>query len=71
MELYAEKEPRGEYVLVVEGSTAAASGDFWAELDERAHVEHYMALGMAKNDAIKAAARDRGVHKSEVYKKMI
>ena len=71
LELYSEREPRGEYVLVVEGSTATASENFWAELDERAHVEHYMALGMQKNDAIKSAARDRGVHKSEVYKKMI
>ncbi len=71
LELYSEKEPRGEYVLVVEGAKDAVGECFWAELDERAHVEHYMSLGMQKNDAIKAAARDRGVHKSEVYKKMI
>lgn len=67
---YSENDPRGEFVLVVEG----ASGEdkpFWAELDERGHVEHYISLGMSKNDAIKAAARDRGVPKNEVYQKVI
>ena len=33
--------------------------------------EYYIKNGMSKNDAIKAAARDRGVHKSEIYKLMI
>ena len=70
-ELYAEREPRGEYVLVLEGAKAAVSENFWAELDERAHVEYYINTGMSKNDAIKAAAHDRGVHKSEIYKFMI
>jgi 16S rRNA (cytidine1402-2'-O)-methyltransferase len=70
-ELYAEREPRGEYVLVLEGAKKSASENFWAELDERAHVEYYINTGMSKNDAIKAAARDRGVHKSEIYKLMI
>lgn len=67
---YSKNDPRGEFVLVVEG----ASGEdkpFWAELDERGHVEHYISLGMSKNDAIKAAARDRGVPKNEVYQKVI
>ena len=67
---YSENDPRGEFVLVVEG----ASGEdkpFWAELDEKAHVAHYVSLGMSKNDAIKAAARDRGVPKNEVYQKVI
>lgn len=70
-ELYEEKEPRGEYVLVLEGAKNSASENFWAELDGRAHVEYYIKNGMSKNDAIKAAARDRGVHKSEIYKLMI
>ncbi len=69
--LYEEKEPRGEYVLVLEGAKEAVGGEFWEEMDEREHVEYYMKSGMSKNDAIKAAARDRGVHKSEIYKLMI
>ena len=70
-ELYSEREPRGEYVLVLEGAKSGATADFWEGLSEREHVEHYINSGMSKNDAIKAAARDRGVHKSEIYKLMI
>ncbi len=72
VELYAEAEPRGEFVLVLDGVAASCSDKpFWSELDERAHVDHYMSLGMSKNDAIKAAARDRGVPKNEVYQKVL
>ena len=68
---YTENEPRGEYVLVVGGAERQSGAAFWTELDERAHVAYYMeSRGMSKNDAIKAAARDRGVHKNEVYKKL-
>ena len=70
-ELYSEREPRGEYVLVVEGSKNQSSEQFWQNLSEREHVEFYIDGGMSKNEAIKAAARDRGVHKSEIYKFMI
>ena len=31
------------------------------------HVEHYVASGMTKNDAMKACAKDLGVSKSEIY----
>ena len=67
---YSENDPRGEFVLVVEGALGEDK-PFWAELDEKGHVEHYISLGMSKNDAIKAAARDRGVPKNEVYQKVI
>ena len=69
---YTENEPRGEYVLVVGGAEKQSGAEFWTELDEREHVAYYIETrGMSKNDAIKAAARDRGVHKNEVYKKLI
>jgi len=71
VERYSESEPRGEYVLVVDGAKNASTSVFWAEMDEVAHVNHYISLGMSKNDAIKAAAKDRGVPKNEVYKKLI
>ncbi len=70
---YAEQDPRGEYVLVLEGATATASDEnaFWNSLTIPQHVEHYIALGMSKMDAIKQAARDRGIPKNEVYKEMV
>ncbi|MBQ8387295.1 MAG: 16S rRNA (cytidine(1402)-2'-O)-methyltransferase [Clostridia bacterium] len=66
--LYSEKEPRGEYVLVLEGAKQADGVEFWTNMTEREHVDFYLSQGMSKNEAIKAAAHDRGVHKSEIYK---
>ena len=69
---YDAHDPRGEYVLVLEGYTGDASEDaFWRELSVEEHVRHYMNAGMPKNDAIKAAAKDRGVSKNTVYQEMI
>lgn len=69
---HEENAPRGEYVLVVEGAQTAATNEaFWISLSIPAHVEHYISLGMSKMDAIKQAAKDRGVPKNEVYKEMV
>lgn len=68
IEIYTAKEPRGEYVLVIEGaSESAESGAFWQDMSIQEHVRHYVDTGMSEKDAIKAAAKDRGVHKNEVY----
>jgi 16S rRNA (cytidine1402-2'-O)-methyltransferase len=40
-------------------------------MDIPAHVQHYIDGGMAKMDAIKQVARDRGVAKNEIYKQMV
>ena len=72
--LYSEKEPRGEYVLVVEGADEAGvsiDSNPLTELSPENHVEHYINLGFSKMDAIKAAAKDRGIPKSEMYKLLI
>lgn len=70
--LYESTEPRGEYVLILEGNASPASEQtFWAEMTVREHVEHYISLGQDKNTAIKSAAKDRGVHKSEIYKQVL
>ena len=69
---YAENDPRGEYVLVIEGRTAdRADSAFWETLSVEEHVRHYMSKGLSKNDAIKTAAKDRGVPKNTVYQEMI
>ena len=69
VELYAEKQPRGEYVLVIEGASAPAADEecFWADMSVNEHVDKYIADGMKKNDAIKTAAADRGIPKRDVY----
>lgn len=68
-ELYSEKSPRGEYVLVVEGAKEQTDADecFWEDMSIKEHVDKYIADGMPSKDAIKAAANDRKVPKREVY----
>ena len=36
-------------------------------MNEVQHVQYYVDSGMGKSDAIKAAAKDRGVVKSDIY----
>ena len=68
---YEANEPRGEFVLVVEGAPEGAIADEKQDLlslSPEEHIEHYINEGLSKMDAIKAAAKDRGVPKSEMYK---
>ena len=58
-------EKRGEYVLLVEG--AAERENPLNELSETEHIKYYMEQGMEKKEALKKAAKDRGVSKSELY----
>ena len=60
-----EGEKRGEYVLLVEGVTQTESP--LNALSEKEHIQHYMAAGFDKKEALKRAAKDRGVSKSELY----
>ena len=70
---YEENAPRGEYVLVVEGARegSTVTEAFWTSMTVPDHVAYYMEQGMTKKDAIKAAARDRGVPKNEVYQQVL
>ncbi len=67
VELYKTKEPRGEYVLVVEGASKMQDND-WEALSVDEHIAFYTQSGMTKMDAIKKVAKDRGVPKGEIYK---
>ena len=63
---YEANEPRGEYVLVVEGGVAEESVDI--SLSPEEHVAKFEAEGMSRMDAIKAAAKERGMTKSDLYR---
>ncbi len=71
--IYGEKEPRGEYVLVVSGYEGKDDGgeNPLLQLSPEEHTAHYEALGMKRMDAIKAAAKDRGMSKSDFYKLLV
>lgn len=67
--IYEEREPRGEYVIIVEGAVPTDDADAsLLGLTPAEHVEYYMRAGLGKMDAIKAAAKDRKITKSEMYK---
>ena len=70
---YAEREPRGEYVLVIDGAEqGAVQADQANEWDSpEAALEHFLSLGMSRNDAIKAAAKSFGVTRNQFYGMLI
>ena len=68
---YEAQEPRGEYVLVIEGGDGTAAENPAAtllSLPPAEHVAYYEQQGMRRMDAIKAAAKDRGMPKNELYR---
>ncbi|MBQ1261042.1 MAG: 16S rRNA (cytidine(1402)-2'-O)-methyltransferase [Clostridia bacterium] len=67
---YENNEPRGEYVLILEGRSGEDISEL-CSLSPKEHTAHYEALGMKKMDAIKAAAKDRGISKSDMYKLVV
>lgn len=58
-------EPKGEYVIIVEGAKQNAE---YENLSEEEHIDMYIKSGMGKKDAIKRVAKERGVSKSSLYK---
>lgn len=70
MVYYERNEPRGEYILVVEGRREKKE-DKNLDLDERECVIKLMEEGIQKKEAIKTVAKQRGLKKDEVYKKVL
>ena len=68
--LYEVKEPRGEYVLILEGADeagVAVADTAESTLPPEEQVEKYVSEGLSKMDAIKKVAKELGVPKSEIY----
>lgn len=72
---YEQEESKGEFVLVIEGADRqelkTEELHDLLEMSISEHVEWYMHQGMDKKDAMKQAARDRGVGKREIYQVLI
>ena len=68
---YAEEEPRGECVLVIEGRDPLEMKQeeerSWQEVDILTHVGYYEGLGHDHKAAMKFVAQDRGITRREVY----
>lgn len=71
MTYYEENDPRGEYVLVIQGKSqqqvVEEEQKKWEEITIEEHMDIYLSKGMAKKEAMKAVAKDRGISKREVY----
>ena len=78
LQYYTQNEPRGEYVLVVEGAEEGClPGQLQDELSRRCamsaqeHVKYFENTGLSRMDAIKKASKERGLTKSELYKQLL
>ena len=65
------QDPKGEYVIVVEGSSLSKKEKETNKLNEMSieqHYKYYEKLGYDKKEIIKKIAKDRNVSKNEIYK---
>ncbi len=72
---YEKNNPRGEYVLVLDGinKTKKILEDQknWKEIDVEEHMKIYEKRGLCKKEAMKQVAKDRGISKREVYQLLL
>lgn len=75
LDYYEQQEPRGEYVLVVEGKSFSRqkeeAQESWLMLSMEEHMNHYEAQGIERKEAMKLVARDRGISKRDVYQALL
>lgn len=72
---YEEEDPRGEYVLVIEGADREILKEEamqpFLKMTVPEHVQYYIDRGMDKKSAMKQVAKDRGVGKREIYQALL
>ena len=69
VEYYEAHEPRGEYVLVIDGGVVSAAVE--STMTPLEAVAYYEESGMSKKDAVKAAAKLLGLSRNDVYRATI
>ncbi len=74
-EKYEAEEPRGEFVLVVEGKDQEAldqeERQKWEDMSLENHMKLYLDEGLDKKAAMKKVAKDRGVSKRDIYNQLV
>lgn len=72
---YQETEPRGEYVLVIEGKSyediEKENQEEWKKLGLEEHMKYYEKAGNTRKEAMKLVAKDRGISKRDVYRELL
>lgn len=75
LKFYEDNEPRGEYVLVLEGRTFEELHEEerknWEDMSLEEHMAIYEKQGIAHKDAMKLVANDRGISKRDVYQALL
>lgn len=73
--LYDTQEPKGEYVLVLEGKSRAdkkrESAESWQQVSLEEHMKLYEEKGIARKEAMRLVAADRGISRRDVYQYFI
>lgn len=72
---YKDNEPRGEYVLVIEGKSLDEQDEekrkSWQEMSIEDHMKYYEDAGVPHKEAMKKVASDRGVGKRDIYQALL
>ena len=72
---YKDNEPRGEYVLVIEGKSLEEQDEekrkSWQDMSVEDHMKFYEEQGIPRKEAMKKVAADRGVGKRDIYKELL
>lgn len=72
---YEENEPKGEYVLVLEGKSLETRKEEkqkeWQQLSIEEHMDFYESQGVDRKEAMKKVAKDRGLSKRDVYQYLL
>jgi 16S rRNA (cytidine1402-2'-O)-methyltransferase len=75
LQYYEVNEPRGEYVLIIEGKSRAEirkeQQAGWEAMSLEEHMAHYESQGIDHKEAMKLVAKDRGVSKREIYQQLL
>lgn len=75
LDYYTANEPKGEYVLVIEGRSPKELLEekraAWDDMSIEEHFNMYVSQGMDKKDAMKLVAKDRGVSKRDIYNALL
>lgn len=73
--MYGSEEPRGEYVLVVEGKSLSEfrreQEQNWQEIPIEEHMQQYESQGMDRKEAMRKVAKDRGLSRRDVYQHLV
>lgn len=75
LDYYEENEPKGEYVLVIEGMDPKRIRQEiqreWEKLTIEEHMKIYEKQGTERKEAMKKVAADRGISKRDVYQALL